>query len=583
MGRFWAPKIVNPLEARATPVTEPASKFSGFVAELKRRKVYRVAVVYAAVAFVIWQAAEIAFPALHLPEWTLTFVVVIALIGFPVALVLAWAFEITPEGVRRTEPARAEPAAAPSSAAPADALDVERRSIAVLPFANMSDDPGNEYFSDGMTEEIINALTQLRDLRVAARTSAFAFKGKTPDIAEVGAKLKVATVLEGSVRKAGNRLRITAQLINVADGYHLWSERYDREMEDVFAIQDDIARAIADKLQVTLAAGVAERLVRPPTESLEAYDLYLKGRFFVNQGGEGPRKGLEYFQQALACDPEYALAHAGIAEAYVWLGGTGILRPQEALPKIREAATQALELDDTLAEAHLSLGRLSWTHEFEWSSAEKHFLRALELNPGLAEARSMYGFFLASMGRFEESLAELRRGVHLDPLAQLANTWLGQVLAWLGRFPEAIERLRTALELDPTSWHANHILGMAYRLNSDYPEAIEALQTAMGLAGRHPWSLMELALTYAASGGQAQAEAIYDELVARSHSEYVPPTTLSFVSAALGRVDEAFEWLERAYQEHDMLMTWLKLLPHFDPLRDDPRFQDLLRRMNLLE
>jgi TolB-like protein/tetratricopeptide (TPR) repeat protein len=565
------------------PVTKPGSKLGGFLADLKRRKVYRVAVVYAAVAFVIWQAAEIAFPALHLPEWTLTFVVVIALIGFPVALVLAWAFEITPEGVRRTEPARAGRAVAPSSAAPAAALDVERRSIAVLPFANMSDDPENEYFSDGMTEEIINTLTQLRDLRVAARTSSFAFKGKTPDIAEVGAKLKVRTVLEGSVRKAGNRLRITAQLVSVVDGYHLWSERYDREMEDVFAIQDDIARAIADKLQVTLVAGVAEQLVRPPTESLEAYDLCLKGRFFVNQGGEGPRKGLEYFQQALACDPECALAHDGIAEAYVWLGGTGTLRPQEALLKAREAATRALELDETLAEAHLRLGELSWTHEFEWSNAEKHFLRALELNPGLAQAHSVYGFFLASLGRFEESLAELRHGVELDPLAQIANTWLGQVLAWLGRFPDAIDRLRTALELDPTSWHANQILGMAYRLDSNYPEAIEALQTAMALAGRHPWSLMELALTYAASGSQAQAEAIYDELVARSRGEYVPPTTLSFVSAVLGRVDEAFEWLERAYEDHDMLMTWVKLLPHFDPLRDDPRFEDLLRRMNLLE
>jgi len=564
-------------------MTEPASKLGSFLAELKRRKVYRVAVVYAAVAFVIWQAAEIAFPSLHLPEWTLTFVVVIALIGFPIALVLAWAFEITPEGVRRTEPARAEPAAAPSSAPPAIAHDVERRSIAVLPFANMSDDPENEYFSDGMTEEIINALTQLRDLRVAARTSSFAFKGKAPAIADVGAKLKVATVLEGSVRKAGDRLRITAQLVNVADGYHLWSERYDRELEDVFAIQDDIARAITDKLQVTLVAGEAGRLVRPPTESLEAYDLYLKGRFFVNQGGEGPRKGLEHFRQALACDPEYALAHSGIAEAYVWLGGTGILRPQEALPKAREAAIRALELDETLAEAHLRLGMLSWTHEFDWSNAEKHFLRALEFNPGLAQAHSAYGFFLASMGRFEESLAELERGVYLDPLAQVVNTWLGQVLAWLGRFPEAIDRLRTALELDPTSWHANQILGMAYRLASNYPDAIEALQTAMALAGRHPWSLMELALTYAASGSEARAEAIYDELVARSRGEYVPPTTLSFVSAALGRVDEAFEWLERAYEEHDMLMTWVKLLPHFDPLRDDPRFEDVLRRMSLLE
>ncbi|MHC4138133.1 MAG: tetratricopeptide repeat protein, partial [Planctomycetota bacterium] len=337
----------------------PASKLGSFVAELKRRKVYRVAVVYSVVAFVIWQAAEIAFPSLHLPEWTLTFVVVIALIGFPIALVLAWAFEITPEGVRRTEPAGAEPAEAPASPPPAVAHEVERKSIAVLPFANMSDDPENEYFSDGMTEEIINALTQLEDLRVAARTSCFAFKGKPADIGEIGAKLKVATVLEGSVRKAGTRLRITAQLVNVGDGYHLWSERYDREMEDVFAIQDEIARAIADRLQVTLAVGAGERLVKPPTKSLEAYDLYLKGRYFVNRivevAGEGPRKGIDFFEQALALDPGYALAHAGIADAYSFLGST-VLRPKEALPKAREAAMRALELDDTLAETHCALG-----------------------------------------------------------------------------------------------------------------------------------------------------------------------------------------------------------------------------------
>jgi TolB-like protein/Tfp pilus assembly protein PilF len=445
----------------------------------------------------------------------------------------------------------------------------------------MSDDPENEYFSDGMTEEIINALTQLRDLRVAARTSCFAFKGKTPDIAEVGAKLKVATVLEGSVRKAGSRLRITAQLVNVADGYHLWSERYDREMEDVFAIQDEIARAIAGKLQVTLVAGVAEQLVRPPTENIEAYDLYLKGRFFVNMGGEGPLKGLEYFQQALACDPQYALAHAGIAEAYNFAGDMGALRPREAKPKAREAAIRALELDETLAEAHGALGWCNWTHDFEWSNAEKHFLRAIELNPELAEAHFKYGFFLSSMGRFDESLAELRRGEDLDPLAQLGRTHLGQVLAFLGRFPDAIDQLRSALELDPTSWHANQMVGMAYRLNSNYPEAIEALQTAMALAGRQPWSLMELALTYAASGSKGQADAIYDELVARSRGEYVPPATLSFVSAELGREDEAFEWLERAYDERDAFLTWVKQLPHFDPLRDDPRFDVLLEKMGL--
>jgi tetratricopeptide (TPR) repeat protein len=227
------------------------------------------------------------------------------------------------------------------------------------------------------------------------------------------------------------------------------------------------------------------------------------------------------------------------------------------------------------------LGWCNWTHDFEWSNAERHLLRAIELNPELAEARFQYGFFLSSMGRFEESLAELRRGVDLDPLAQLGNTWLGQVLAFLEQFPAAIDQLRAAVELDPTSWHANHMVGMVYRLNSNYPDAIEALQTAMALAGRQPWSLMELALTYAASGSRAQAEAIYDELVARSRGEYVPPATLSFVSAALGREDEAFGWLERAYEERDPFLVWVKQLPHFDPLRGDQRFDMLLEKMGL--
>jgi adenylate cyclase len=549
-----------------------ASRIPVLFAELKRRKVYHVGLAYVVVAAGLVGVCDAAIPDLLWARLQVP-VGILLLVGFPIALLLAWAYEVKPE----------EPGV--TSAPPEPALETpesgSRKSVAVLPFANMSDDAENEYFSDGMTEEIINALAQLEDLRVAARTSSFAFKGTSPDLVEVSSKLKVATVLEGSVRKAGDRLRITAQLIDASSGYHLWSERYDRKLEDVFAIQDEIATAIADKLQVTLATGRREPLVRPPTDNLEAYDLYLRGRFLVTQGGEDVRTGLEYFHQALATDPNYALAHAGIAEAYHWLGATGILRPKDVLPKAREAAMRALELDETLAEAHFQLGLLAWAFDFEWSNAEKHLLRALELNPDLPQVHSLYGFFLASMGRFEESLSNLQRGVQLDPLAQIAHTWFGQVLTWLERFPEAIHRLRTALELNPTSWHANHILGMAYRLNSNYPAAVEALQTAVDLAGRHPWSVMELGLIYLASGSPSEAEAVYDELSSRWNREYVPPTTLSFLSGALGRVDEAFEWLERAYDERDTLMTWVKILPHFDPLRDDPRYSLVLEKMGL--
>jgi len=559
-----------------------ASKLSLFLAELKRRKVYRVAAIYAALGVAISLAVPDLFGALLLPDWAARLVIVFLVVGFPVALLLAWAYELKPEEPRPDqEPTKeSNQESPPTLETPAPSTE-ERKSIVVLPFVNMSDDSESEYFSDGMTEEIINALAQLKDLRVAARTSSFAFKGLTPDLTEVGAKLRVATVLEGSVRKAGDRLRITAQLIEVSSGYHLWSERYDRELDDVFAIQDEIARAIAKKLQITLGAGLAEQFIRPPTENLEAYDLYLKGRYFVNLGGEGPLKGLEYFQEALACDPQYALAYAGIAEAYNWLGNTGILRPKEAMPKAREAGMRALELDETLAEAYLTLGWLAWTYDFEWSNAEKHFLRALDLNPGLPQLHSLYGFFLASMGRFAESLSEIRHGIDLDPLSQFGHILLGQILAFLGRFPDAMDPLRTALELDPTSWLANNIIGMAYRLDSNYPEAKEALQVAIALAGRHPWTLNELALTYAALGERDQAEAIYEELVERSRDEYVAPASLSYITAGLGRTDEAFEWLDRAYEERDATLNWVSIIPHLDPLRDDPRFTVLLERMGL--
>jgi serine/threonine-protein kinase len=549
------------------------SKLSSFLAELKRRKVYHVGVVYLLMGLAVAQGADWAFDLLELPNVASQLVAILLALGFPVALVLAWAYELKPE-----EPGASGEA---SDATPTQLQSDSTGSIAVLPFANLSDDPEAEYFSDGMTEEIINALGQLRGLRVAARTSSFFFKGKTPEIAEVGARLKVETVLEGSVRKAGGRLRITTQLVKVADGFHLWSERYDREMEDVFNIQEDIARTIADRLQVSLKGGTDEPIVRPPTENLEAYDLYLKGRYFVTQGGAGTQLGLDFFQEALACDPQYALAHAGVAEAYSWLGATGIVRPSGALQKAREAAIRALGLDGTLAETHLQMGLLAWALDLDASKAERHFLRALELDPHLPQLHSLFGFFLASTGRLEESLAELRRGIELDPLSQIAHIWLGQVLAWLGQLPESIDRLRIALELDSASWNANHILGMAHRLDSDYPRAIESLEKAMALAGRHPWTLMELALAYEATDRRAQAEVIYDELVARWHGEYVPPSVIAFMSAAFGRKDEAFEWLAKALEEHDSLMTWITLLPHFDPLRADPRFSALVERVGL--
>jgi adenylate cyclase len=323
-----------------------------FLAELKRRRVIQVAVVYAVAGFAVIEAADVILPRLQIPDWTVTLVVVLIVLGFPIALVLAWAYDITPEGVQRTEPLSPggeaadgeEPAAAAVSEPPEG-----RRSIAVLPFVDMSPEHDQEYFSDGISEELINALTKLEGLRVAARTSAFAFKGANQSIQTIGEKLKVETVLEGSVRKAGNRLRITAQLVNVSDGYHLWSEQYDRELDDVFAVQSDISRNIVDVLKVKLVGEEGPPAITLPSGDPRAYELYLKGRYQWNKRtGAGLKKAIEYFERAIEGDPNNAPAYAGLADSYAILGIYGAIPPNVAMPKAREAALKALEIDANL-------------------------------------------------------------------------------------------------------------------------------------------------------------------------------------------------------------------------------------------
>ncbi|MFB3111384.1 MAG: protein kinase [Gemmatimonadales bacterium] len=469
-------------------------------------------------------------------------------------------------------------AVTPTTATPVVAQVPAEPSIAVLPFTNMSPDPENEYFSDGMSEEIINALTQLKGLRVAARTSSFSFKGKSVDIADVGAKLKVETVLEGSVRKAGNKLRIAAQLISVADGYHLWSERYDREMDDVFAIQDEIATAIAEKLKVALVGRADQALVKRPTENLEAYQLYLEGRFYWNR--RELRRGLACFERALALDPDYALAHAGVADAYGLLGFSSSVHPREAMPKARQAAARALELDDTLAEAHWAFAYVSFIYDWDWPTAAREFERAIELNPSYVPARYMYAFYLWLVeGRSDEAVAEAKLAVEIDPLASHAIAMLGLILWGAGRAREAIPLLEKAIEQDPAYFFLYRCLGLACQAESMYPEAIAALEQAANLLGREPVGLMDLATTHALSGEPQKAQKILDELIGRSRQEYVSPCCLAMIQLALGRKDEALASLERAYQERDPILVCMKRWPSWQPVYGDPRFESLLRRI----
>ncbi len=453
-------------------------------------------------------------------------------------------------------------------------------SIAVLPFANLSPDPDTEYFSDGITEEIINALAQVPGLQVASRMSSFAFRGKAIDLTEVGAKLKVATVLEGSVRKAGSKLRVTAQLINVADGYHLWSERYDRAMTDVFAIQDEIGRAIADRLQVTLGATPGRALVTPATANLDAYHLYLKGRFCWAQRGLALKQAVECFSRALALDPHYALAHAGLADAYTLLTEYGMVPPNVILPKVRTAIERALELAPDLAEAHCAMGELKFIFDWDWPESTRYLRRAIELNPRHVAAHYRLGLHLSLIeGVFGEALDHARRAVELDPLAPLPVAQLGVVLIAAGRYEESLAPLTRATELGPAMLLPYLHLGVIYNQLGRTEEAIASLEVAAAASGRHPSTLTALAACFHSLGRVAEVQAIHEELTARARREFVQTSALALAAAATGRVDEAFQLLERACEERDSILIYSKRHPAFSLLQGDPRMAEIHRRI----
>ncbi len=461
----------------------------------------------------------------------------------------------------------------------APAASIHRQSVAVLPFVNLSGDAAFEYLSDGLAEEIIIALTQLPELRVAARTSSFAFRARDLDLPEIGAKLKVATVLEGSVRKAGNRLRVTARLVKVADGFQLWSERYDREMTDVFVIQDDIARAIAAGLQVTFGDAEQRPLVTPPTANLEAYELYLKGRYQLALRGLGLKGALELFERAAALDPAYALAHAGVAEAYAVLAQYGLVPPDAIRAKAHAAANRALELAPESAEAHCADGVLSLVCDWDWPRASAALQRAVELNPGYIAARTWLAFYLVFVaGRLDAGIAQAQRAVELDPLAPLPAMQLGMTLLGAGRYEEAEAALLRAGALAPTMLAPPH-LGLLYNHLGRSAEAIAALERAVATSGRHPWTLCALAVSFSTVGNVEHAQVIYDELIARSRREYVQSSILALLNASLGKMDEAFALLERACDEHDGILVYSKRYPFLRALQADLRMEGIFRRV----
>jgi len=432
-------------------------------------------------------------------------------------------------------------------------------SIVVLPFVNMSADTENEYFADGITEEIINALTQIGDLHVVARSSAFSFKGKHVDPRVVAEQLNVRTVLEGSVRRADNQLRITVQLVNAADGFHLWSERYDREMQDVFAIQDEIARSIARRLQVTFEADAAGPLVRPGTGNLEAYRQYVKGRALLYKRASAIPRALESCRRAVTLDPEYALAWAGLADSYTAAGYYGLTPAQESVLKGLEAARRAVAIDPSLAEAHCALAMASLMGTWDREEARREFLRSIELNPKYLQARGWYALFYLqlSAGQLAEGLMQTKVALVSDPLSCYAHSMYAWTCAVAGNLAEAIQAGRRAVEIDPENYVAHIALQESLRLGGELEESIAVGQLALAMSGRHAWAMFCRAVTFADWGKSAEADAVYCEMLARTRHQYVAPGALAIAASGAAREDDAVRHAREAFDTRDPSCQWL--------------------------
>ena len=460
-------------------------------------------------------------------------------------------------------------------------VQTEMPSIAVLPFRNMSADPEQEYFCEGLAEELIDALARLDGLRVAARTSAFQFGAKGHDLSEVGDKLKVKTILEGSVRRSGKRLRVNAQLIDASDGYHLWSERYDREMHDVFDVQDEIARAVVERLKVKLLGVADEPLVKRATDNLEAYNLVLEGRYHrIRMIGPALEKSLECFTQALALEPSYAQAHAGVAMVHVMRAVFGVVRPHDVMPVAKEAALRGLGIDETVAEAHTALAMVLHFYEWDWAGAERAYRRGVELNSGDTEARGHYAALLGALGRTDQAIAEAEHAVERDPLSAFGRFELSLVSFLARRFSIAVAEANAGIELNPSYLMLRLDLGWALVGLGRYDEAVEAFRQAATVAPDDPLSQGYLGWALGLAGQTEEALALLGELEQRRSKQYVGGWLLAHVSLGMGDYEQTIVWLEKATEEHDGLLPFLNIWCAFDPLRSDPRFQALLRKMN---
>jgi TolB-like protein/Tfp pilus assembly protein PilF len=583
-----------------------------FFAELQRRNVYKVAVAYAIVAWLLIQIATQVFPFFEIPNWAVRLVVLVIVIGFPVALILAWAFELTPEGIKRTETADAAQQysrgsvwiyvvavgaalsiglfflgrytalrTSPAQSGRLGGLSLRSKSIAVLPFENLSRDPENAYFTEGVQEEILTRLAKIADLKVIARTSTQRYKSAPEDISQIGKQLGVAHILEGAVQNAAGKVRVSVQLINASDEAHLWAETYDRKLTDIFAVESEIAKNIADALRAKLSGPEQHAIAARPTENAEAYQLYLKGRYFWNKRtGADLKRAIDYFDQAIEKDPGYALAYAGLADAYVLLSGYGAASPKDSLPQAKAAAKKALEFDNTLGEAHASLGQALFAYDFNFAEANREFRRAIELSPNYATAHHWYAQSgLAPLGQFDDAVAEMKRALELDPLSVIINADLGSVLCTARRYDEAIEQLRKTLEMDPRFYYAHWNLGVALEVKGLVEAAVAEYQKAIALDD-DPLSFGLLAHLYAKMGQKDKALQIQERLREVSKQRFVTPYIFAMIHLGLGEKDQAMDFLEKTYEDRDGYnIAFIKVDPFFDSLRGDSRFAAFVQKI----
>ena len=584
-----------------------------FFAELKRRNVVRVGLAYIVISWLLAQVAEFAFENFGAPEWVLKTFVVVLLLGLPIVLVFAWAFELTPEGVKREKDVDRSQSITPQTgqklnrliivvmalaigyfavdkfvlsgmrAESSNAVTAEigaelQRSIAVLPFVDMSPGKDQEYFTDGLTENLLNALAQLSELRVAGRTSSFAFKNRNEDLRQIGEQLGVAHILEGSVQKSGVQIRITAQLINAEDGYHLWSQTFDRTLDDIFAVQDEIANEVASAMQVTLLGQEAEIRRSHSQGATEAYDEYLKGHHEANRGTlAGHQQALIHYRQALEYDPDLALAWAGLSIAQAYITGFVDTDFKAGFEEARDSALRALELDPDLSEGYLALANVQQAYDWDWAAAEASLRRALALRPGDTTIQLELALLKSIRGRRDEAFAGYQQVVERDPLNWDARRSLGAALSSRGRFAEALQVFDRLEEVDSSRTALYWNRGATRLLQGEYELALQEF-------AREPFEFLRLtgeAITYHHLGRQEEAKAALRALISTVGES--ASFQIAAIYAQWGEVDNAMNWLDRAYVIRDPGLQHLGNTRQFDPIRSDPRFEALLRKMNFTD